>query len=126
MPDRDHQASHATAETPLQGWKDISSYLERDARTAQRWEASSGLPVRRHGGSAGSVYAYPSEIEAWRTSAKADSKAEESTLDRPGRPGQRCEPPVFTRAEIPYRQTANESSTLGPTPALPVRLAGRV
>ena len=94
MPDRDHQASHATAETPLQGWKEISSYLERDARTAQRWEASSGLPVRRHGGSAGSVYAYPSEIESWRAShpAKADSKAEESTLDKPSRPGWRWIP----------------------------------
>ena len=94
MPDRDHQATHATAETPLQGWKEISSYLERDARTAQRWEASVGLPVRRHGGSVGSVYAYPSEIEAWRTShpAKADSKAEESTPRRAGRPGRRLIP----------------------------------
>ena len=94
MTDRDHQASHSTAETPLQGWKEISSYLERDARTAQRWEASAGLPVRRHGGSAGSVYAYPSEIEAWRTShpAKADSKAEESTPRRAGRPGRRLIP----------------------------------
>jgi len=36
MPERDHQASQPTAEIPLQGWKDISSYLERDARTAQR------------------------------------------------------------------------------------------
>ena len=89
MPDRDHQARNSTAETPLQGWKEISSYLERDTRTAQRWEASAGLPVRRHGGLSGSVYAYPSEIEVWRTShpAKADSKAEESTLDRPGRSG---------------------------------------
>ena len=78
----------------MQGWKEISSYLERDARTAQRWESSAGLPVRRHGGSAGSVYAYPSEIEAWRTShaGKADSKAEESTLDRSGRPGWRLIP----------------------------------
>ena len=63
MPDRDDQASQPTTETPLQGWKEISSYLERDARTAQRWEASAGLPVQRQGGLGGSVYAYPSEIE---------------------------------------------------------------
>ena len=94
MPDGDRQASHPIAETPLQGWKEIASYLERDARTAQRWEASAGLPVRRHGASTGSVYAYPSEIEAWRTShpAKADSKAEESTLERSGRPVRRLIP----------------------------------
>ncbi len=88
MPNRDHQASHPTAETPLQGWKEISSYLERDTRTAQRWEASAGLPVRRQGGSGGSVYAYPSEIEDWRAlnSSKADSKPEESAFDGSGRP----------------------------------------
>ena len=53
---------------PLQGWKDIATYLDRDARTARRWEQSSGLPVRRHGGDRGSVYAYPAELDAWRAS----------------------------------------------------------
>ena len=78
MLERDHQASQPTAETPLQGCKEISKFLERDVRTAQRWEPSLGLPVRRHGGLGGSVYAYPSEIEAWRTShlTKTDLKAE--------------------------------------------------
>ena len=53
-------------ETPLQGWKEISSYLDRDTRTARRWEQQAGLPVRRHGGPRASVYAYPSELDAWR------------------------------------------------------------
>ena len=88
MPERDYQAVEPTAETPLQGWKEISNFLERDARIAQRWETSLGLPVRRHGGLGGSVYAYPSEIEAWRTSyaTKTDSKGEESTSERSNRP----------------------------------------
>ena len=83
MPERDHQASEPTAETPLQGWKEISNFLGRDVRTAQRWETSLGLPVRRQGGLGGSVYAYPGEIEAWRTSSstKMDSNAEEQTPD---------------------------------------------
>ena len=87
MPERDHQASEPTAETPLQGWKEISGFLGRDVRTAQRWETSLGLPVRRHGGLGGSVYAYPSEIEAWRASypTNTDSKAEEQTRDAPFR-----------------------------------------
>jgi hypothetical protein len=55
------------AEKPLQGWKEISAYLERDMRTAIRWEKDEGLPVRRHRlAGRSSVYAYPSEIEAWR------------------------------------------------------------
>jgi len=54
-------------ETPLQGWKEIAVYLERDQRTARRWEAEEGLPVRRHRTDRrSSVYAYPSEIDSWR------------------------------------------------------------
>ena len=54
-------------EKPLQSWKEIAAYLERDVRTARRWEQLDGLPVRRrHAGPRSSVYAYPSEIEAWR------------------------------------------------------------
>ena len=55
---------------PLQGWKEIATYLDRDARTARRWEQSSSLPVRRHGGERGSVYAYPAELDAWRATRK--------------------------------------------------------
>lgn len=55
------------AETPLESWKEIGAYLLRDARTARCWEKEEGLPVHRHvhqGRS--SVYAYPSEIDAWK------------------------------------------------------------
>ena len=61
---------------PLQGWKEIADYLERDTRTAQRWEESLGLPVRRHGSAAASVYAYPSEIQSWRASQVTKSGGE--------------------------------------------------
>ncbi len=57
------------ADKPLQSWKEIAAYLDRDARTARRWEKELGLPIRRHGDSSrASVYAYPSEIDAWRAS----------------------------------------------------------
>ena len=35
-------------EKPLQSWKEIAAYLDRDERTAQSWEKAEGLPVRRH------------------------------------------------------------------------------
>ena len=56
----------------LESWKEIGAYLQRDVRTAHRWEKEEGLPVHRHThNSRSSVYAYPSEIDAWRASRKA-------------------------------------------------------
>lgn len=71
----------APAEKPLQSWKEIAAYLERDVRTARRWEKENGLPVRRHSGAKGSsVYAFPSEITAWRA---ARPSAADRTSDTP-------------------------------------------
>ena len=58
----------AEGQTParLDSWKAIADYLNRDVRTARRWEQTMGLPVRRLPGRRGhSVFAYPSEIDAW-------------------------------------------------------------
>ena len=53
-------------EKQLESWKEIAAYLKRDVRTVIRWEKSEGLPVHRHLHQArSSVYAYPSEINAW-------------------------------------------------------------
>jgi hypothetical protein len=51
------------ANEPLRGWKAISSYLATSTRTAQRWEAFHGMPVRRMGAQ---VSAYPDELDSWR------------------------------------------------------------
>jgi Tol biopolymer transport system component len=65
------EASASCAERPLESWKEIAAYLQRDATTVQRWEKKEGLPVHRHlHKSRGSVYAYPSEIDAWRASRR--------------------------------------------------------
>ena len=51
----------------LESWKEIAVYLQRDVSTVRRWEKSENLPVRRHLHlSRASVYAYPSELDAWR------------------------------------------------------------
>lgn len=58
-----------TSEAALESWKAIAAYLNRDVRTAKRWEKTEGLPVRRHLHQVrSSVYAYPSELDAWRAS----------------------------------------------------------
>jgi serine/threonine-protein kinase len=53
----------------IDSWKEISSYLNRDIRTVQRWERTRGLPVRRMpGGAKPGVYAVKSELDDWRRS----------------------------------------------------------
>lgn len=50
----------------LDSWKEIALYLDRDVRTAQRWEKREGLPVHRHfHEKASSVYAFKQEVDAW-------------------------------------------------------------
>lgn len=58
-------------EQPLSSWKEIGAYLQRNEATARRWEREEGLPVHRHPHkSRSSVYAYPSELNAWRQGRK--------------------------------------------------------
>jgi TolB-like protein/Tfp pilus assembly protein PilF len=51
----------------LESWKEIGAYLGRDVTTVRRWERREGLPVYRilHS-KLGSVYAYTTELDAWR------------------------------------------------------------
>jgi hypothetical protein len=62
-----NEGDNKTGETPLQSWKEIGAYLQRNAVTVRRWEKEEGLPVHRHPHkSRSSVFAYPSELDAWR------------------------------------------------------------
>jgi Tol biopolymer transport system component len=59
--------SRQPTEQPLESWKEIAAHLKRDVRTVMRWEKSEGLPVHRYLHQArSSVYAYPSELDAWK------------------------------------------------------------
>jgi adenylate cyclase len=53
-------------EARLESWKDIAAYLKRSVSTVQRWEKQEGLPVHRlQHSKLGTLYAYPSELDAW-------------------------------------------------------------
>lgn len=59
----------------LDGWKEISGYLKRSIRTAQRWEQTLGLPIHRlRTEKSEIVFAYISELEAWRLSGRGASE----------------------------------------------------
>jgi TolB-like protein/Tfp pilus assembly protein PilF len=51
----------------LDSWKEIAAYLGREVRTVQGWEKTEALPVHRHQHARqGSVFAFKSELDAWR------------------------------------------------------------
>lgn len=62
----------------LDSWKEIAAYLNRDVTTVQRWEKRERMPVHRHlHDRSGSVYAYSSELDAWRQSRRLRLETEE-------------------------------------------------
>ena len=69
----DESRANEPAEVPLQGWRSVAAYFGRDVRTVQRWAREDGLPIHRAGRDGGRgipVYAFASELEAWRRSDK--------------------------------------------------------
>ena len=70
--DRAAQAGDGLSRDRLESWKEIATYLGKDASTVQRWEKRAGLPVHRHSeGSVLNVYAYRSELDAWQSQDRA-------------------------------------------------------
>lgn len=64
----------------LNGWKEISKYLGRGVRTAQRWEQL-GLPVRRpRSKDRSAVVAFSEEIDAWLRSAEPNHSVAPGTF----------------------------------------------
>jgi TolB-like protein/Flp pilus assembly protein TadD len=67
----------------LESWKEIAVYLGRDVTTVRRWEKGEGLPVHRHlHNKLGSVYAYTTELDAWRSN-RAPAAAMDAADTRP-------------------------------------------
>jgi hypothetical protein len=66
MPDsRDKTQS---SEPRIEGWKQISVHFKKTERTVRRWADTEGMPVHRHRhGARSSVFAVPSELDAWWT-----------------------------------------------------------
>lgn len=61
----------------LESWKEIAAYLGRSVRTVIRWEQTEGLPVHRHQHEKkSSVYAFPSEIDAWWAGRRVELERE--------------------------------------------------
>jgi len=85
----------------LDSWKEIENYLNRGARTVQRWEREAGLPVHRlQHEKLGSVYAWRGELDAWW-------KGRGSQLDKPA--GEVCAA-APSIAVLPFADLSQEKS----------------
>lgn len=84
----------------LCSWKEIAAYLGVSVKTAQVWEASRGLPVRRLPGPRGQVRALVSDLEEWKAASATALPAEPP----PPPPPQSAPPPPQTIS--PWRRSA--------------------
>src|SRR5215470_19991164 len=61
------------AHVVLNTWQEVASYLGVSVRTAQTWEKTLGLPIRRMPGPRGRIIADPAELDQWRLQAAVSS-----------------------------------------------------
>src|SRR5215831_11156431 len=57
----------------LNSWQDVASHLGVSVRTAQKWEKTLGLPIRRMPGPRGRIVADPAELDQWKLQAAVPS-----------------------------------------------------
>src|SRR6266850_6063741 len=84
----------------LDSWKEIAAYLGRGITTAQRWEQEEALPIKRLPHTKkGSVFAFKSELDAWRV-ARAQQGPLHPKID---------EEPPSTLSHIPVARPLSRS-----------------
>src|SRR5579871_5076022 len=77
----------------LDSWKEIAAYLGREVRTVQGWEKNEALPIHRHQHvRQGSVYAFKSELDAWREARKPAVEERDSSPAEVSAPAARGRP----------------------------------
>jgi hypothetical protein len=75
----------ATNRRILNGWKQISSHIDRGVRTAQRWEVLLGMPVHRPAlKDRSAVIAFSDELESWLSRTPTDVRNECVAMDNHG------------------------------------------
>jgi hypothetical protein len=104
---------HPAQPRRLDSWKSIAEYLGRNVRTATRWAAERGLPVRRvPGGKRGAVFAFAEEIDAWLVSqdvatTQPDGTESGAELEDANADGARDSALSAARGELIARETKN-------------------
>lgn len=86
---------------PLNSWKEISVYLGRTVRTAQRWERRLNLPIHRPVDRVTrTVWAFPDELEVWLRRFQRPDTVSDTRVTPKTRPHQRPVTLSFVRDSI--------------------------
>jgi len=82
MPGPEHKSPEASLNHDrLNGWKEISNYLGKSVRTAQRWERILAMPIHRiHTARGEIVFGFKQELDRWQSSKEQESAATPQTL----------------------------------------------
>ncbi len=73
----------------LNGWKEISGFLQRGTRTAQRWELHFGMPVHRPANRRRTaVVAFSDELHLWLMRNRAELERDADDQDGEATPSQ--------------------------------------
>ena len=95
----------------LNGWKDISSYLERGSRTAQRWEQQFGMPIHRPASKRRTaVVAFSDELDAWLVRNHSTLRDDQGSWDEDVDPSALRR--AIQRLQMEARELAAKLSTL--------------
>src|SRR5271163_2250119 len=68
---RAQEPGDRSSQVTLESWKEIAAYLQRDAKTASRWEKEAGLPIHRHR----EIYSIPSADFQFNYALTSDSRS---------------------------------------------------
>jgi len=82
MPSPEHKPPEASLNHDrLTGWKEISNYLGKSVRTAQRWERLLAMPIHRIHTSRGEiVFGSKQELDRWQSAKEQESNGSPQTL----------------------------------------------
>lgn len=96
------------APTILNSWKEISAYLGRGVRTAQRWEREQGMPVHRIGqGVRSPVFAVAQELYIWLSTIDSEDILVNKLKPADGNPE-----PLLASVQTPKELAVPSSSIL--------------
>jgi hypothetical protein len=70
-------AADSSNREKLHGWKEIALELGRSVRTAQRWEKTLGLPVRRGKDAGAEIFVFKDELQLWLLKIAAKDRQRE-------------------------------------------------
>src|ERR1700722_409927 len=97
----------------LDSWKEIARYFGRGVRTVQLWEKREGLPIHRHfHRQLGSIFAFCSELDAWRDRASGKIRDPQAEAAGPSKTSKATRHHITIRVQPLHKKSICEHHAL--------------